>query len=210
MVSPFTTANISSSTPPQPSSSIPLRSISPNSRPSTEQSTSLLESAAEKQGTGRPSSSSSSSSTASDFSVWSDTGDLAEQLANEEDPLHAPLYRPPDDETDGPAGSEPRSKKPKRVHYAKDVDDAGADRGLDKEIEIPVVAPRRISRAERILAAIMTPRNQGSSKTHGFVGKPLLYVSPPPQPGLWLRCADHDFQIFYKCLCIIRGFPLRL
>ncbi|KAK2755657.1 hypothetical protein FQN54_005806 [Arachnomyces sp. PD_36] len=174
VVSPVITANISSSTPPKLSSSIPLRSLSPsNSRQSTEQSSSLLESAADIQGTRRPSSSSSSSA-ASDFSVWTDTGDLAEQLADEEDPLQTRLHRS-FDETHGPARSKSRSRKSKRVHY-EDSDDA-AHGGLEKEIDIPVLGPRQIPRSERILAAIMSPRNQGNAKTHGFVGKPLLYFT---------------------------------
>jgi hypothetical protein len=101
---------------------------------------------------------------------------LAEQLADEEDPLQTRLHRSLDGESQGLTSSKPRSKKPKQVHYAEDTDDVRAHHGFDKEIEIPVLGPRQISRAERILAAIMSPRNQGSAKTHGFVGKPLLYV----------------------------------
>lgn len=152
------TANIPSPTSPR---AIPLRSLAdPNRSP-------VLESASEKGS--RRSSHSSARSVESDLSIWSDTGDLAEQLA--EDPLQSRLHNTSDRELLGP-----RKKRSKRVHYSQDLDDGSQSDVQDEKqkIKIPRPPPRRVSRVERFLAAIMSPGNRQNAQIHGLVGKPLL------------------------------------
>lgn len=109
-------------------------------------------------------------------SLWSETGDLVDQLADEEDPLQARLRQSQD------FGAEPRPHKrhPRRVHYADDSS-SGANNekaGRIKKEDIPVPTPPRklVSRGERILAAIMAP-NDGPSRMHGLHGKKLIYFT---------------------------------
>ncbi|KAK2801067.1 hypothetical protein FQN50_007875 [Emmonsiellopsis sp. PD_5] len=158
---------------------IPLRSLDPNSRPSSDPSSSLLDSSREKEGNRRSSSSSppSTPSTDSNFSVWSDTGDLAEQLADEEDPLQIHLRRSLDRQVLGRAGSRSHRRSSKRVHYSKEETRENDDGGLVKEIQIPNPPPRTISRTERTLAAIMSPGDRRKARSKGLVGKPLLYFT---------------------------------
>jgi len=121
---------------------------------------------------------SSSDSAGSDFSLWSDTGDLAEQLADEEDPLHIRLRDSLDEEVFGGSAAKARGRQPKRVRYLQQdhIEREITNPGVDKEaIEIPNPAPRRISRTEKVLATIMTG-NRAASQMHGLTGKPLLYV----------------------------------
>ncbi len=135
-----------------------------------------MDSTSEKQGNRR--SSLSSDSAGSDFSLWSDTGDLAEQLADEEDPLRIQLRRSVDEEDFGRGGGRSRGRQPKRVRYR---DQGHSERkitnpGVDKEaIEIPTPLPRHIPAAEKILAFIMSPGVAETNRTRGLVGKPLLY-----------------------------------
>jgi hypothetical protein len=119
-----------------------------------------LESASEKGS--RRSSLSSARSARSDFSLWTDTGDLAEQLADTEDPLQ-PFRGGSFDQSS--AGV--RARQLKRVHYAEGQLPEPTKEEI--EIEIPEPRPRRITRIERFLARIMSPNSR-----HGFVGKPLL------------------------------------
>ena len=126
----------------------------------------MLEPASEK---GSRRSSHSSTRSESDFSVWSDTGDLAEQIA-EEDPLQIRLRNSLDRELLGRKG---RRKHNHRVHYPPDLETEGS--ALVKEkIRVPNPPPRRISRLERILAITMSPGNRQNAQMHGLVGKPLL------------------------------------
>ena len=116
-----------------------------------------------------------SESAESDFSFWSGTGDLAEQLANEEDPLRIKLR----DSSDGRILSDPSApcdRQFKRVRYKEDggAELKGIHGGLDKEdIEIPTPRVKPVSKSERILAAIMTGGNR-RTQFHGLTGKPLL------------------------------------
>lgn len=126
----------------------------------------------EKQNQNGPRSSlSRSSSPGSEFDSWSDTGDLAEQLG-EEDPLTLRLQESLDNKGLGGAR---RGSRPKRVRYQDDLDDLEAKihrPGLVKEeIEIPNPAPRYITRAEHILAAIMSG---GERQMRGLTGRPLV------------------------------------
>jgi hypothetical protein len=162
--------------PPKPSrrpANIPLRTLS--SPANRSQSEHLLGGHSdEKQG--RRSSLSRSDSADSDFGSWSDTGDLAEQLADE-DPLQIKLRASLEEEV---FGTVRRGSRPKRVRYLDRFETGGQKEhhpGLVKEeIEIPNPAPRYIGRAEHILAAIMTG---GERQMHGLTGKPLVYGEEP-------------------------------
>ena len=109
-----------------------------------------------------------------EFSLWSDTGDIAEQLADEEDPLRIelhPLNR------EGQALNGGVGGRKKRVHY-RDQDHLERrviNPGIRKEdIFIPEPAPRRIAKFEKFLAIIMAPNDPQTARTRGLVGKPLL------------------------------------
>lgn len=120
----------------------------------------------------------SSASESDDFSLWSDTGDIAEQLANDEDPLRIEL----DPLTRGGqrlrAHGHGGGRKNKRVGFHPDhLDHPPSSGALDKEaIYIPEPPPRRIPIFEKLLALIMAPNNPESARTKGLVGKPLLYA----------------------------------
>ncbi|CAG7954219.1 unnamed protein product [Penicillium nalgiovense] len=121
----------------------------------------------------RRSSHSSDRSVGSDFSIWSDTGDLAEQFAEAEDPLQIHLRNSSDRQL---LRRKERRKLPKRVHYPSNLSNERSVVDIEK-IRIPLPSPRHISRVERVLAAIMTPRNGPNTQMHGLVGKPLLYFT---------------------------------
>ena len=104
-------------------------------------------------------------SSPSDLSVWSDTGDLVDQLADREDPLRLHL--------DENHSSSTSRRQQKRTRFAShDLHEKGALIRKD-DIPIPDPGPRTISKAERILAAIMAP-NDGPSRIHGLHGKKLM------------------------------------
>ena len=113
----------------------------------------------------------------SDLSVWSDTGDIAEQIADE-DPLQTHPRRSLDRERVGRRDQ----NQTKRVHYLREVDDdnyichsQNYNFGINPEkIPIPNPKPRRISLVEQILAVTMSPRNGRAARVHGLVGQPLL------------------------------------
>ena len=167
---PSTTVTIPSSKP-YDSATIPLRALRNPSRPREQDSATLLN---EKKGNRH-----SSDSAGSDFSLWSDTGDLAEQLANEEDPLHIRLQNSVDDQTFSRPRATPSRHRPRHVHYAQQtrLEDKTTNPGLSKEaIEIPNPPARQIGRIEKTLAVVMTGDRQ-RSQIHGLTGKPLLYVA---------------------------------
>lgn len=118
-----------------------------------------------------------SSATASDdFSLWSDTGDIAEQLTNEEDPYQIELG-PLTSEGQRPTGSGQGGGRKKKVtfrhhgHLEKKIHNPG----IDKEaIFIPEPPPRRVGKAETLLALIMAPGDPQTARVKGLVGKPLL------------------------------------
>ena len=117
----------------------------------------------------------SSDSAGSDFSLWSDTGDLAEQLADEEDPLRIPVR----ESLEGALESKPLHRRSKHVNFnelhGRSKEGVGKA-GLSKEaIEIPNPPARQIGRVEKVLATIMTGDRQ-RAQSHGLTGKPLLYV----------------------------------
>jgi hypothetical protein len=138
-------------------------------------STALL-SQSEKQASqeGNRRSSYSPSTDSDDFSLWSDTGDIAEQLAEEEDPLRIQLQPL---NTEGRTLNGHGGKNKKRVHY-QDQDHLErkiTNPGIDKEaITIPEPAQRPISVAEKYLAYIMAPNDRETARRRGLTGKPLL------------------------------------
>lgn len=118
----------------------------------------------------------SSNAESDDFSLWSDTGDLAEQLADNEDPYRIEL---------DPLNREGhRLKRPghgggrkKRVNFRVQdpLDRIEGPLDIDKEaIFIPEPPPRHIPKAERLLALIMSPGDPQAARAKGLVGKPLL------------------------------------
>ena len=120
-------------------------------------------------------------------SSWIDTGDIGEQL-DDEDPLRQRLSDTLDDDIlAGALKRHPKRHKHhssrKRVHY----EDGGRSSSrssrstsrhagiINKEaIHIPNAAHRHVTRAERIIATIMTGSR---SSIHGLTGKPLLYFT---------------------------------
>jgi hypothetical protein len=108
----------------------------------------------------------------SDLSLWSDTGDLVDQLADQEDPLRIRLRESLED-------SQPsrRRQKHKRARFASQDGLNEKARVLRLEdIEIPDPGTRTISKAEKIIAAIMAP-NDRPSRIHGLHGKKLMFVT---------------------------------
>lgn len=102
----------------------------------------------------------------------SSEGDIAEQLADHEDPIRFRLGHEPHDAL---LGGTRKSQKRVRVELPPDHDDYSYSGVIDKEaIEVPTARPRRVPRAERFLASIM-----GSNPIHGLTGRPLMCVVPP-------------------------------
>ncbi|KAK4132880.1 hypothetical protein BT67DRAFT_463248 [Trichocladium antarcticum] len=124
----------------------------------------------------------SASDDGSDDSSWTDTGDIAEQL-DAEDPLRQRLNGTLDDEIlAGVFKRHPKyRRRQKQVHYQDPLSSASSrspsrHAGVPSKeaIRIPSIPPRKASRSERVLAAIMTG---GTSSIHGLTGKPLLYFT---------------------------------
>jgi hypothetical protein len=114
--------------------------------------------------------------------LWSDTGDLAEQLANDEDPYRIEL----DPLTRGGqrlkgSGRGHGGGRKKRVGF-REQDHPEREQhslGIDKEaIFIPEPPPRHITSTEKLLALIMAPNDPQAARAKGLVGKPLLYETP--------------------------------
>ncbi|KOS22212.1 High-affinity glucose transporter [Escovopsis weberi] len=122
---------------------------------------------------------------ASDSLCWSDTGDIGDQLADEDDPVRLQLPDHLQDELllAGVHHRQPKSHKKVRIrdpsHHPSDRFSSDSRRpvavAVDKEaIEIPFIRPRFPTRAERCVGAIMSG---SSGSIHGLVGKPLLYFT---------------------------------
>ena len=123
----------------------------------------------------KPRTSYSSATDSDEFSLWSDTGDIAEQFADEEDPLRIELD-PLNREGKALNGSFGGRRK-RRVHYQDQdhLERKTTHPGIVKEdIPIPQPAPRRIAKVEKLLAIIMAPNDPQTARTRGLVGKPLL------------------------------------
>jgi len=143
---------------------IPLHNLSSSARPRDHDSAYLLDD--HDKDSARSSFDTPSSD--SDLSVWSDTGDLVDQLADREDPLRINL------EAGNP--SRPRQKQKRARFASQDLHEKGAHQLRLEDIEIPDPGPRTISKAEKILARIMAP-NDGPSRIHGLHGKKLIYFT---------------------------------
>jgi hypothetical protein len=142
---------------------IPLHNLSSSSRPRDHDSAYLLDD--HDKDSARSSFDTPSSD--SDLSLWSDTGDLVDQLADREDPLRIQLAA-------GNSSKPPRQQK--RTRFAsQDFHEKGTKVLRIEDIDIPDPGPRTISKAEQILAAIMAP-NDGPSRIHGLHGKKLMWV----------------------------------
>lgn len=151
---------------------IPLHTLSFASRPPVARSSSYHNPHDEKSRDRRASYSSDSAD--SNFSLWSDTGDLVDQLADAEDPLR---IRPP---AQGPSSSSKRSRSrgAKHVHYepGESYNDKPSRSGVVKrkeDIPIPEPVRRPISRGERFLVLLMAA-DDGPSRMHGLHGKKLM------------------------------------
>lgn len=130
---------------------------------------------------------SQSGSESDDFSLWSDTGDLAEQLTNDEDPfrieLH-PLTREGQKLKGSGRGHGGGRKKRVGFREQHQPERDEPSLGIDKEaIFIPEPPPRQISSAEKLLALIMAPNDPQGARAKGLVGKPLLYGTLPGHLG---------------------------
>ena len=121
----------------------------------------------------------SSDTPSDDFSLWSDTGDLAEQLAQEEDPLYQIELDPLNAEGHRLNGGPGGGRKKKVTFRQQDRPSQRTTQpGIDKEaIFIPDPPPRQISTGEKLLALIMAPGSPQQARTRGLVGKPLLYFT---------------------------------
>lgn len=97
-------------------------------------------------------------------------------MADAEDPLQIKLRASLDEQVFG--ASSKRASRHKKVRYHDQNDDFELKEyqpGLVKEeIEVPSPAPRYISKAEHILAAIMSG---GERQMHGLTGKALVYFT---------------------------------
>ncbi|KAF2454430.1 hypothetical protein BDY21DRAFT_387549 [Lineolata rhizophorae] len=188
--SPPTTVKIPSSSARRPAN-IPLHTLSSSHRHSRSHSHGrasndspdadagpLLDS--EKRGSGR--SSFDSEAAASDFSLWSDTGDLVDQLGDaEDDPLRARLRESIEGDGHHPKH---RHNHSRRVHYREEdlhpsrEKEEGQPAVPKRKEDIPIPNPSRrpVSKGHRVLAIIMAPRD-GPSRIHGLHGKKLIYFT---------------------------------
>ncbi|KAF2633501.1 MFS monosaccharide transporter-like protein [Macroventuria anomochaeta] len=143
---------------------IPLHNLSSSSRPRDGDSAYLLDNDKDS----ARSSFDTPSSHSDDFSLWSDTGDLVDQLADQEDPLAIRLegHLPPHRRHQKRARFASQDSLHEKSHHSLRLED----------IEIPDPGPRTISKADRILAQIMAP-NDGPSRIHGLHGKKLIYFT---------------------------------
>ena len=120
------------------------------------------------------------SSIGSDFSLWSDTGDLVDQLADREDPLQIRLLESLEEQSLVQPGKRRDKKQKKRVRYQSEERGNGKERHtgvVRRKEDIPIPNPPRKmpSVGERLLAMVMAP-NDGPSRMHGLHGKKLMYA----------------------------------
>ncbi|KAG5946234.1 hypothetical protein E4U53_006613 [Claviceps sorghi] len=155
-------------------SNIPLRTLPTHTNIDQDsQSTSLL-------GFPNPAHSSQARPSSGSESSWTDTGDIGDQLADDDDPVRRKLPDELDQEL--LAGLQKRpSKQSKKVRI--EVPSPQRSRRsqsppltlIDKEaIEIPSIIRRRASRAERCIGAVMSGQ---SGSIHGLTGKALIYFT---------------------------------
>lgn len=119
----------------------------------------------------------------SDFSLWSDTGDLVDQLADE-DPLAGRVRVSLEEPHTSNRTGRGRGQQ-KRVRYAsQSADNEKPRRHIDRlpavpkraeDIPIPEPRLRRLNWGEKLLAAALMPGADGPSRMHGLHGKKLIY-----------------------------------
>lgn len=149
-------------------SNIPLRTLPSRSR----EATPFLE--AGQTGVGHRSGRSLELGDSSDSS-WTDTGDIGEQLADEDDPVRIQL--PEDLEEELLAGVARRQPKLKRVRVRAPLEGEYPQPGsharlISKEtIDIPEAVPRCSPWFERLIASITMGR---LGSIHGLTGRPLM------------------------------------
>ena len=160
---PIIPFNFSSSSGTRKPANIPLHTLTSSSRRQRGSSSSFDEKDGDRARLRR--SASYSDEEGSDFSLWSDTGDLVDQLGDE-DPL-APRR-----------SSREQGRRGRRVRYAQEEKPRGGSQAgaviRKEEIHIPSPTPKRLNWGERTLALIMAP-GDGPSKMHGLHGKKLIY-----------------------------------
>ncbi|KAG6308149.1 hypothetical protein E4U45_002149 [Claviceps purpurea] len=153
-------------------SNIPLRAL--HTRPHIDQesqSASLL-------GVSNPALPSQTRLSSGSESSWTDTGDIGDQPADDNDPVR--LQLPDELEKELLPGVQKRSSKHhKKVRIDDDLPHYHSQSIppvlIDKEaIEIPLIQPRRPSRAERCIGAVMSGQ---SGSIHGLTGKALIYFT---------------------------------
>lgn len=147
---------------------IPLHTLSSSARPRDHDSAYLLDDRDKDSAR----SSFDTPSSDSDLSLWSDTGDLVDQLADQEDPLRIRLR---DSLEDSYPPKHRRQPKRARFQSQEGLNEKGSGRLRKEDIEIPDPGPRTISKAHKLLAAIMAP-NDRPSRIHGLHGKKLMSV----------------------------------
>ena len=131
----------------------------------------------EKRHSGSRRGSQESDSAGSGFSLWSDTGDLVDQLGGD------PLGDRAAGEEDIALTSRKRGRRPKRTRFQLDEDSQlAAKEGFragppKKASEIPVPEPTRkpLTWLEFVLACTMAPTDS-KARLHGLYGKKLMYV----------------------------------
>jgi sugar porter (SP) family MFS transporter len=113
----------------------------------------------------------------SDFSVWSDTGDLVDQLAEQEDPLAPKARRSFDSQRRRGKGAGRRVRYASADGHHSEEKERHHHPGVVKrkeEIPIPNPPAPRLNWGQRALALIMAP-GDGPSRIHGLHGKKLIY-----------------------------------
>ncbi|KAG5987127.1 hypothetical protein E4U52_007884 [Claviceps spartinae] len=153
-------------------SNIPLRAL--HTRPQIDQesqSASLL-------GVSNPAQPSQTRLSSGSEPSWTDTGDIGDQPADDNDPVR--LQLPDELEKELLPGVQKRSSKHhKKVRIDDDLPHYHSQSIppvlVDKEaIKIPHIQPRRPSRTERCIGAVMSGQ---SGSIHGLTGKALIYFT---------------------------------
>lgn len=156
---------------------IPLHTLSSSSRRGRHSSEDDYDEKAEDRRRLRRSGSFDDSEAGSDFSLWSDTGDLVDQLADQEDPLAVRLRRSFEDHHSPHRRG--RSQQ-KRVRYASADGGGEKQRGhtgavrRKEDIRIPSPLPGRVGIGQKLLAAAIMP-GDSHARMHGLHGKKLIY-----------------------------------